>query len=186
MDGKTNIGCWPSGWQILFKMSWLGRSQGQARGPSPFGCIFVNSIRLIYIYIYIPNLQPNILVASLASRWVGYGGLTFLFWREFWRNENGGSDKFSGVSILEEQLAIWPTYFKFGNSVVSPHWAFACCHVATHDWAMWQPLIGPHHQYAQSLPCHHYLVSCMDSTWMYGLPHGTFPLVHGLMGKGQK
>jgi hypothetical protein len=37
-----------------------------------------------------------------------------------------------------------PNLFIFGISFLGLHWAFSQCHVASHDWATWQPTIGPH------------------------------------------
>jgi hypothetical protein len=36
-------------------------------------------------------------------------------------------------------------YIFFGFSVVGRHWEFSHYHVASHDGATWQPIIGPCH-----------------------------------------
>jgi hypothetical protein len=63
-----------------------------------------------------------------------------------------------------------------------------------HDWATWWPFIGPCHHTAQS--CHvipvasSFHVTCRVvvwiAMWLYGLPRGTFPLVHRLTRKRPK
>jgi hypothetical protein len=75
-----------------------------------------------------------------------------------------------------------PPFFFLHFSVVGHPCVFAHCHVVSHDWATWQPFIGPHHPLAQS-PCH----------VLYGLPRGCMDchvalssLVHGLTRKCPK
>jgi len=91
-----------------------------------------------------------------------------------------------------------PTFYIFFEiSFSSYHWAFSHFHVASHDWTTWQPTIGPRqptvqspatstyelpHQCAKST-CH---VTICSTTWLYGLPRGTFLLVHGMTQKCQK
>jgi hypothetical protein len=76
------------------------------------------------------------------------------------------------------------------------HWTFAHCHVASHNWATWQPPIRPCHpllcQPTMSVPCH-----CTDTMSLpthhatslyrpYGLPRGKILLVRGSVQKCQK
>jgi hypothetical protein len=51
------------------------------------------------------------------------------------------------------------SFFFLKFSITGCHWAFSHCHVAAHDWATWQPTIGPH----QPLYNH-------PATSAYGLP----------------
>jgi hypothetical protein len=65
---------------------------------------------------------------------------------QIWR----GSTRFGGPTI----------FFFFEIRFSGPHWAFSHCHVAAHDWATWQPTIGPCQPPVQSpatschLSCH--------------------------------
>jgi len=69
--------------------------------------------------------------------------------------------------------------FFFQNSFMGCPWAFPSCHMEAPDWAMWQPLIGPHYP----LPSYHAtLVRHINMPHqpyrLYGLPHGMILLVH--------
>jgi hypothetical protein len=98
--------------------------------------------------------------------------------------------KFGGLGVGASQPCLFLNFLVVGHPC-----AFSRCHVAAHDWATWWPFIGPCHHSAQS--CHvtsatsslpH--VTCQvvvrSATWLYGLPCGTFPLVHGLTEKSPK
>jgi hypothetical protein len=81
-----------------------------------------------------------------------------------------------------------PFFFIFEIQFSGPHWAFSHYHMAAHDWATWKPTIGPCQPLAQS-PATSPTTSSRhvrSATWLYGLPHGTFSLVHGLTQKCQK
>jgi hypothetical protein len=142
---------------------WIGGGPGVEPAGLPFWVICYNNI---YIYIYIWNL---------CNFW------NFRFW--------------SWICLFGHQIwrglhQIWRApnpFFFFEILVFGPHWAFSHCHVAAHDWATWQPTIGPRQPLAQSPPHHtpcHIMATCIchvtirSATWLYGLPRGTFSLVH--------
>jgi hypothetical protein len=154
---------------------------GGGPGVKPAGlpllaCSYNNTFIYIYIYIYIVLTTTKF---GVPFRFVGVG-----------------LQRRSATRFGRDLHQIWwATFFFFEISVTGPHWEFSHCHVAAHDWATWQPNIGPRHSPVQS-PCH---VTCLPhhpatygtdatclprpirpATWLYGLPHGTSSLVHML------
>jgi hypothetical protein len=125
----------------------LGEVSGQTRGPPPYGLFVLNCGR------FSPNFGNDDRVGGL---WFGQSDI----WRDC---DNSGG--FGG----------WrqPTPFYFWISSSWPSLGIFCP-VEAHDWATWQPPIGPCHPLVQS-SCH---VTCLpttygtDATCLYGLPHG--------------
>jgi hypothetical protein len=118
----------------------------------------------------------------------------------------GDDDKFGGLWLqptryggirfimVDWGLALANPAFFLKYSVAGRICAFSCCHVASHEWATWWPFIGPCHHTEQrchvtsaTLACHATCrVVVRSAMWLYELPCGTFPLVHGLTEKVQK
>jgi hypothetical protein len=120
----------------------------------------------------LPNSRGDFGIYSLFSR---YGFHPARFGRVFYQLGKlgvGASQPFQLLDFL----------------VVGCPCAFARCHMASHDWPMWWPFIGPRHYttwtYHIIFSTSTYHITCRvvvrSATLLYGLSHGTFPLVHRL------